>query len=326
MKNLLTLLLVFAGYFSAAQVKPLTIGDKNVPTKILGKTVIETSLILPDTAQGLILSDKGALAYKNGLYTWNGIKWDLGLSGSGTPDTLRYGGPITSIATVGYNPNTKSIAAWIDSVFYQSQSPTTTITGGQVLEFRSTQTMNFTLNYTSGRQLATKPLSSIIIGGNTKSFSQPIAGSSVSGTQSVSFAANTDVTYQNVTTTIDSKIANASTTFSFLPKRYFGWISDTTGIGQAGFDDSKITSLGNELSNSKSKTFSTGSPTGTQFYVYAYYSTAGDLTQWDMNGFPSLAAMNKSTRNFTNALGFTGTWTIYWSKNGQTQSSTVVAN
>jgi hypothetical protein len=165
-----------------------------------------------------------------------------------------------------------------------------------------------------------------VVAGTNETFSQPAQGASVSGTQSVSFPANTDITYQNVVTTDDSKTATASTTFSFLPKRYYGFISDTTGIGTTGFDDTKITSLGNEINASKVKSWSTGNPTGTQFYVYAYYATAGELSHFDMNGFPSIDAMNHVTRNFTNALGYTGQWTIYWSKNGQTLQSTVVTN
>lgn len=236
------------------------------------------------------------------------------------------GTAITSLPSIGFVPNTNDVGEWINNVFYQSQPPTATLTGGQTLEYQSAATLNKTLNWVAGRQSATNPISTIVVAGTNETFSQPAQGSSVSGTQSVSFPANTDITYQNVVTTNDGKTATATTSFSFLPKRYFGWISDTTGIGTTGFDDSKITSLGNELSASKIKSWSTGTPTGTQFYVYAYYATAGDLTHFDMNGFPSIEAMNHVTRNFTNALGFTGQWIIYWSKNGQTLSSTIVAN
>lgn len=236
------------------------------------------------------------------------------------------GTAITSLPSIGFVPNTNDVGEWINNVFYQSQPPTATLTGGQTLEYQSAATLNKTLNWTAGRQSATNPLSTIVVAGTNETFSQPAQGASVSGTQSVSFPANTDITYQNIVTTDDNKSATASTTFSFLPKRYFGWISDTTGIGTSGFDDSKITSLGNELSASKVKSWLTGNPTGTQFYVYAYYSTAEELSHFDMNGFPSIDAMNHVTRNFTNALGYTGQWIIYWSKNGQTLSSTIVAN
>lgn len=236
-------------------------------------------------------------------------------------------GAITTIPEVGTNPGTNlPIDEWINNTFYGSQVPTATLTGGVTLELQSSATLNYTLNWSAGRQAATEPIATIVVAGNSESFSQPSPGSSVSGTQAVSFAANTNVTYSNVVTTTDGKSATATTTFTFLPRRYWGLISDTTGIGNDSFDDDIITALNNELSASKSKSFNTGNPSGTQFLVYAYYATAGELTQFDMNGFPSLEAMNHVTRDFTNAAGYTGQWIIYWSKNGQTLSSTVVAN
>jgi hypothetical protein len=250
-------------------------------------------------------------------------KWLVGSGASGSIPA----GVITTIPVVGTNPGTNlSTGDWITNTFYGSQPPTAILTGGVTLELQSAATLNYTLNWTSGRQAATNPLSTIVVAGVNQTFTQPAQSASVSGTQAVSFAANTNVTYSNVTTTDDGKSATATTTFSFLPKRYYGWISDTTGIGSGSFDDAIITALGSELSASKSKSFSTGSPTGTQFLVYAYFSTAGALTQFDMNGFPSIDAMNSATRNFTNASGYTGEWIIYWSKNGQTLSSTVIAN
>lgn len=236
-------------------------------------------------------------------------------------------GAITTIPVVGTNPGTNlSSGDWIINTFYGSQPPTATLTGGQTLELQSAATLDYTLNWSSGRQSATNPLATIVVAGQDETFSQPAQSATVSGTQAVSFPANTNITYSNVTTTDDGKSATATTSFTFLSKRYWGLISDTAGIGTESFDDAIITALNNELSSSKSKSFSTGNPSGTQFLVYAYYSTAGALTQFDMNGFPSLDAMNSVTRNFTNAAGYTGEWIIYWSKNGQTLSSTVIAN
>ena len=238
------------------------------------------------------------------------------------------GTAITSLPTVGFVPNATDPASWIDAVFYQSQYPTASLTGGVTLEFRSTQTMNYTLNWSGGRLLKTNPIATIVVAGINESFSQPSAGSSVSGTQAVSFPSNTDISYNNIVTTTDSKSTTATTTFSFLPMRYYGWVnlSDTAGIGTFGYDDSKITSLSQELNSSKVKTWNTGNPTGTQIYVYAYYYTAGTLNNLILNGFPSIDAFNVSQRNFTNALGFTGQWIIYWNKNGQTLSSDIIAN
>lgn len=250
----------------------------------------------------------------------------LVLGGSGS---LIPGGAITSLPELGDNPGTNITSEnFIIEEFYKSQAPSATLTGGATLEFRSAQTMNYTLNWSAGRLAATEPLQSIIVAGQAESFTQPSAPGTVSGTQGVSFPANTDITYSNIVTTTDSKSTTATMTFSFLPKRYYGWIStsDTAGIGTFGYDDSKITSLGSELTSSKTKSWNTGNPTGTQIYVYAYYYTAGNLNNLILNGFNSLDAFNVVQRQFTNALGFTGQWIIYWNKNGQTLSSDIIAN
>lgn len=238
-------------------------------------------------------------------------------------------GIITSTANIGDNPGSNiSVGDFITNTFYKSQLPTATLTGGVNLEFRSAQTMNYTLNWSAGRQRATVLIASVFVNGISQSFSQPDTSSSISGTQAVSFPVNTSITYSNVVTTTDSKTATASTTFSFLPQRYFGWInvSDTAGIGTFGYNDSKITALSQELSSSNVKSWNTGNPTGTQIYVYAYYYTAGALNNFYFNNFQTLASMNYAQRNFTNALGFVGQWIIYWNKNGQNVSSDLIAN
>ena len=283
----------------------------------------------PDTATAnltyIAQEPGGQIAVGNTVYVRDSTatKW-LVSSASGITIPA---GAITTIPEIGTNPRSnRPIDEWINNTFYGSQPPTALLTGGTTLELQSAATLNYTLNWTAGRQSATDSIATIVVAGTNQSFTQPAQSSSVSGTQAVSFAANTNITYSNIVTTTDSKSATATTAFTFLPKRYWGWISDSTGIGSESFDDAIITVLNNELSASKSKSFSTGNPSGTQFLVYAYYATAGELTQFDMNGFPSLDAMNHVTRNFTNAVGYTEQWIIYWSKNGQTLSSTVVAN
>lgn len=329
MKHILILFIFLIPILGYSQIG--TIGNKKIPTKILGKTIIDSALILPRDTISLSSIERG-IAYLNKIYIFNGIKWKPLDSAGSANIVLKNGGPITSLPDINFNPNSTDIVNWIDTVFYRSRPPTATLSGGIVLEYRSPQTMTQTLNFTGGRNIGTLPIQSIIINGVSKTFAQPSEGSYYSGVHNVSFPANTDIIYTNIVTTTDGKTASATTTFYNRAKRYFGWVSDTTGIGTVSYNDAIIRGLGNELSTSKSKggsgaaQWDTGNPTGTQFYVYAYYTPFGDLTQWDMNGFPSIDAMNKATRSFTNTLGFVGTWTIYWSKNGQTLSSTIVAN
>lgn len=217
-------------------------------------------------------------------------------------------------------------------VLRTTQNPTATLTGGVTQEYTAPagNDLNYSLNWSAGRQAATSSaqatatLSTIVVGGTSQTFSQPSAGATVNGTQLVAVVRNTNTTFTNLVTTSDGKTASATTTFTFLPKRYYGWVSDTTGL-RSGAADATIRALSSELSASKVKSWSTGSPSGTQFYVYAYYATAGALSAFDMNGFPSIEAMNSVSRSFTNSEGYTGTWYIYWTINGQTTASTIEA-
>lgn len=240
---------------------------------------------------------------------------------------LKQGGPITSLPQIGINPNTIDIVEWIDKVFYQSQPPLITVTGAKTYELQSAKTITENVQYTITRQFATEPIESIKIDGVAQTFTQPAKGNSVSGEFTVSFPANTNKTFQIVATTVDGKTAITNVNFNFLPKRYWGWLTpeQAEGIDLPSFDDSKITALNNELSASRIIDIETGDPNGSKIFVYAYYATAGDLIIWDMNRFASIEAMNKVTRNFTNALGFTGQWKIYYSRNAQKLQSSIIA-
>ncbi|TAF43059.1 MAG: hypothetical protein EAZ64_09615, partial [Sphingobacteriales bacterium] len=119
-----------------------------------------------------------------------------------------------------------------------------------------------------------------------------------------------------------------SNSISYLPvyRRYRGWLSDTTGISTGG-QDIAIRSLPLDfVANANFGTFGTGNPTGTQFYVIAYFSNYPNLSNITQNGFPSLGAYNFITRTINNAQGFPVSLKIYYSKNGQTSSSTITAN
>jgi hypothetical protein len=242
-------------------------------------------------------------------------------------------GPISSLPAIGDNPGINiSPGQFIMAEFYKSQPPTAGLSGGNTYEFKGTGTTVHNLSATIGRQAATTPIASAVITAPSQSyplsFSQPPVSGSVVVTQSVTTPNNTNTTYTLTVTTQDSKTAQATTTDSWLPKRYRGWVTDTTGIGTPAYSNIIIQNLTNELSSSKSWTFNTGNPTGTQFYVIAYYVSAGALNSLVQNGFPALDAYNSTSRSFTNAASpsFTGTWYFYWSKNGQTLSSDITTN
>lgn len=309
MRKLFTLLTSIFVLSMAAQCQQGTFGLLDVYTRFLPPRYADTTNANPGAAKAgsLIYVTTGA---NKGLWTRNlaNTAWESS-GGSVNLDTLQY------------------------YVKIVSQNPTATLTGGTNLELMGAGAdLPYTLSWSAGRfaagtnLLATANLSTITVAGTEQVFVNPPAGSTVSGAQAINVVRNSNTTYSNVVVTEDSKTATATTSFTFLPKRYYGWVSDTTGIGTPGYNDAIITALSNELSASKSKTWSTGSPSGTQFYVFAYWSASGALTQFDFNGFPSIDAMNTATRSFTNALGYTGTWIIYWNKNGQTTSSSIITN
>ena len=246
---------------------------------------------------------------------------DLGsvIVGSGSigqpivPTEVLTGGAITSLPTIGFNAGTNITAAqFIQNVFYQSRVPTASLSGGQTLELRSAGTTNYTLNWNAGRQTGTQPLSTIVVAGISQTFTQPSEGASVSGTQSVTVTNNTNVTYTNTVTTIDSKTASASTSFTYLPRRYLGrtanLIPDNTIILATAGGSS-------ELSGSRVKSGFTVAASGSNYIYYAYPASFGALTSITIGGFESLPAFTQNTISVTNTLGYTVNYFVYVSNN-----------
>lgn len=209
-----------------------------------------------------------------------------------------------------------------DFIRIQSQSPTASLTGGQTMELMDPTgpALTFTLNWSAGRLPAginskpTATLATITVAGFPQVFAQPISGGSVSGTQQVSVPRNSNISFNNIVTTIDGKSATASAAFPFLPKRYFGWVSSSAPA------DDELLILGSELSTSKARdwTFAT---TPNMKLCYAYPASEGPLTQFKINTFPSLESMTLTVRDVTNASGFTQPYNIYVSNNFFTVTS-----
>jgi len=243
------------------------------------------------------------------------------ISGS---DSLLTGGTITSIPTVGYAaPSNANAARWIQSVFYQSQAPTASLSGGGSYELHSAGTFPLTLNWSAGRQSATQPLATIVVAGVSQTFTQPSAGSSVSGTQGVTVTYNSNVTYTNTVTTTDSKSASATTSVSFFPKRYWGISSlsapdNTIVLASSGGS--------NELTTTKVKGSFVITVSGTNQYVYyAYPSSYGTLSSIIISGLESIGAFTLTTLSVTNALGYVQDYYVYTSNN-QFNNTTISFN
>ncbi len=263
------------------------------------------------------------------FWYWNMVKWQkIGTGATADTQEGSIGGPTTTNnpETIGFNPGTNiSADSFIRKAYYGILPPTATIGGGTTLELRSGGTVSATLSWSAGRQSNTPPLSTIVVASQSQSFSQPSPNGSVSGTQGVSVPANTTTSYSTVVTDNTGVQTVATTTFTYSGRKYYGWVTDTTGIG-TGTQDAVIRALTNQpFATTKSLSVNTGTPTGTQFYVYVYPSSLGALTGFVFNGTPSLEAMSVATRTFTNALGYSQTYKLYWNKQGQTTASDIIA-
>lgn len=232
----------------------------------------------------------------------------------------------TNNTQIAYDPGDNLTPyEWIKKVFYGIMAPTASISGGSTLELTGSATVARTLNWTSGRQANSDIITSIVVGGTTQSFSQPGQSSTVSGTQNVNVPANTTTTYNNITTSADGQIASAATTFTYSPRMYYGWISDTTGIN-SGTQDAVIRALADQpLTTSKDLIFNRPI-SGTQYFVVGFPSSQGTLSTITFNGFESLDAMNTGTHNFTNGQAFTQSYRFYWNKLAQNATSTIIAH
>lgn len=246
----------------------------------------------------------------------------INLLGSVTVKNFNGKRPITGSIATGQNPNTNDLVAWLNAVFYPSQVPTASLSGGNQLELHSPGTFNTTLNWTAGRQAATEPLSTVVVDGQSKAFSQPGPGNNVSGTHEVTLTWNTNTTYTNTVTTTDGKTASASTSFTFLPKRYWG---RTANLAADASDILASAGGSNALASSRAGTF-TITASGSNRVFYAYPSSWGDLTSIFVGGLDSTSSFAKSVISFTNASGYTQNYNVYTSINETAGNVTAVIN
>lgn len=248
--------------------------------------------------------------------TKNGITKNYKLA-AGSTDTV-VGGAFTSIPTVGFNPgNNLTPTQIIQAAYYATKAPIATLTGGQQLELMvGGANVNFTLTWSAKRQDARNTISSIVVNGINQSFTQPLPNGTVTGTFVAPVQRNVTNTFRNIVTTNDNKADTASTTFTFLPKRYFGWVTTSTPT------DADLIAAGGELTTNFTKTWTQAAPGGSKYLVFTYPSSFGALGHIDVNGFPALASFNLTTRTVTNASGYTQSYNIYVSVNQFTVTGT----
>lgn len=333
MKKILLSLVGFISVFASAQTVP-TKGYLNYDTLYIQKSpsVPGGELVLlnrtKDSVGALFNKGNGRTEFRRILKKINDTLFTVG----GDTLTVKNGGsllnagPFTSTPTIGDNPGSNvSADSIVKFAFYRSAAPGATLSSNQIIFELGTSNVSATLSYTSIVNLGTVlPIHTVITSSNGNNYDKGTSSVTTSGTQSVTIPVNTATTFTNTVTSGDNKSGTATVSISFLPGRYEGWISDTTGISGGSFNDAILYNLTKVLTTSKvTSTHSTGNPTGQQFYVYMYASGAGALNEFYFNGNPSIDGMNYVARNFTNSLGYTQQYFIYWTKNIQFTSSQI---
>ena len=120
------------------------------------------------------------------------------------------------------------------------------------------------------------------------------------------------VSGSNVVPASGMDTTTAQKAVTFRDRLYYGKVTkDSASVAEV-----DIKSLSNELVTSKSKTVSGITCSGSEYYVYAYPTSLGDLSTIIQDGAtPVLGAFTKKTLSITNAAGLSVTLNVYTSNN-----------
>ncbi len=121
--------------------------------------------------------------------------------------------------------------------------------------------------------------------------------------------------------TESTQFQSSNYTINWRWRRYHGF-SNVRAVNTA-----QVLALsGSELSTSKSYSTTTGSPTGDQYFVYAYPTSFGTLSSITVNGFPSIDAFTRFTLSVTNTNGVSTDYYVYYSNNTFNSSAEITYN
>jgi len=202
----------------------------------------------------------------------------------------------------------------------QANPPSVTLTPASiVLERTAASTGTSTLSYTYTRNTGTPVFTEIKIDGNGSTIYPGFSANGGSGTQNVTYPANTGTTY-TFTGTTGALSASATSTISYSSRRYWG---RSVGAVPTQAEILAAAGGGSALSESRAGTFTvTGS--GSNYVFFAYRATGGNITSLTIGGAPY--NWNKTTPSFTNSLGDTQTFNVYTSTEPTNGTLTFVTN
>ena len=142
-----------------------------------------------------------------------------------------------------------------------------------------------------------------------------VLSTSISYSVTVTYGAGTVVLNDNLgnpdaTGQIAAGSTSRSLTISPYANKYFG-----TSVSNS-IDDATLRAGTNEVASGKAKSnFSIPISSGTNYIFYAYPASLGALSSISVEGFGSLDAFTLTTRNVTNASGYSQSYNIYISNN-----------
>lgn len=153
------------------------------------------------------------------------------------------------------------------------------------------------------------------LGAGVNTNNHGVLSTSISYSVTVTYGAGTVVLNDNLgnpdaTGQIAAGSASSSLTISPYANKYFGTSASNS------VDDATLRAGTNEVASGKAKSnFTIPISSGTKYIFYAYPASLGALSSISVEGFGSLDAFTLTTRNVTNASGYTQSYNIYLSNN-----------
>ena len=243
-------------------------------------------------------------------YMYTGSEWILQSSGK-VDDVQLNGVSIVENKIANIEPTASDVAYTneqypamhtlqdaMDRLLYVT--PSVSISGGGSYEIgstRATTTLTWSWNKTIVSQSLNQGIGSLEPTIRTYVYNTPI---------------NSNTTF-TITGTDGTTSKSASTSVSFLPKRYWGVSANTS------LTDADILALSSELSTSRTQTRTFDCSGGKYFYFVIRTSYCNGIS-FKVNGL-AFSDMDLETRNIVNAQGYTASYNIYRVHNIQTGSA-----
>lgn len=156
---------------------------------------------------------------------------------------------------------------------------------------------------------------SVSLGAGVNTNNHGVLSTSISYSVTVTYGAGTVVLNDNLgnpdaTGQIAAGSTSSSLTISPFANKYFGTSTSNS------IDDATLRAGTNEVASGKAKSnFTIPISSGTKYIFYAYPASLGALSSISVEGFGSLDAFTLTTRDVTNASGYTQSYNIYISNN-----------